>query len=53
MCSTIAHWQKFWLEPVALVSATGFTARELRVIESIVSEHREHWKGIWNEYFKR
>jgi Domain of unknown function (DUF4160) len=40
---------KFWLEPVALAVNLGFSARELRRIEEIVTENwdilREAWRG--------
>jgi len=42
---------KFWLDPVSLAKASGFTARELRQIEQIVSEYAGTWKAKWNEYF--
>lgn len=44
---------KFWLDPVALAYASGFSARELRAIEKIVVEHQDVWKEAWNEYFSR
>jgi len=42
---------KFWLEPVCLAKASGFSARELRQIERIVGEHGDAWKAKWNEHF--
>ena len=42
---------KFWLEPVALVSATGFSARELRQLERLVTENQVTWLEAWHEFF--
>ena len=42
---------KFWLEPVSLARNRGFSARELRVLESIVEERRVSFLEAWNEYF--
>lgn len=42
---------KFWLEPVSLVVNLGFSARELRVIERLVMDHRERLLRAWHEYF--
>lgn len=44
---------KFWLEPVALASASGFSARELRLLEQIVTDHRQPWIEAWYEFFDR
>lgn len=42
---------KFWLEVVRLARNRGFTARELRQLESIVAENREKFLEAWYEYF--
>ncbi len=42
---------KFWLQPVGLVRNTGFSARELRRIEGLVSKHREQFLEAWNGHF--
>jgi hypothetical protein len=42
---------KFWLEPVALARNLGFSPRELRRIEAIVNDNREHLLEAWHEYF--
>ncbi len=42
---------KFWLEPVALASATGFSARELRRIEQLVAESRQQFLEAWRDFF--
>jgi hypothetical protein len=44
---------KFWLEPIVLASATGFSARELRQLERLVVENREAWMEAWHEFFDR
>ncbi|MEK6373163.1 MAG: DUF4160 domain-containing protein [Acidobacteriota bacterium] len=42
---------KFWLQPVALVVNFGFPARELRTIETMISENQLKLMQAWNEYF--
>ena len=42
---------KFWLAPVSLAGSTGFSPRELRKVEVMVSENRERLLEAWNEYF--
>lgn len=42
---------KFWLDTVSLARNRGFTARELRLLESIVVDNREKLLGAWHEYF--
>ncbi|HVP42318.1 MAG TPA: DUF4160 domain-containing protein [Terriglobales bacterium] len=42
---------KFWLDPVALARNLGFSAAELRRIESIVREHRATLLEAWHGYF--
>ncbi|MEO8382861.1 MAG: DUF4160 domain-containing protein [Acidobacteriota bacterium] len=42
---------KFWLTPVTLHYNLGFSARELRVIELIVLEHRREFAEAWDAYF--
>jgi hypothetical protein len=42
---------KFWLEPVALARNRGFSARELRQLETLVAERRQEGLEAWNEYF--
>ncbi len=44
---------KFWLGPVSLGRSTGVSPRELRQIESIVSDNREHLLRSWHEYVDR
>ncbi|HUP63568.1 MAG TPA: DUF4160 domain-containing protein [Thermoanaerobaculia bacterium] len=42
---------KFWLNPVSLHYNIGFSARELRVIERIVLDHRQQFVEAWDAYF--
>jgi Domain of unknown function (DUF4160) len=42
---------KFWLNPVSLAVNLGFSARELRQIEEIVSKHQSEFLEKWNGYF--
>jgi hypothetical protein len=42
---------KFWLSPVAYARSTGFSARELAKLLELVREHREIFKGAWDEFF--
>ncbi|MBV9322877.1 MAG: DUF4160 domain-containing protein [Chloroflexi bacterium] len=42
---------KYWLEPVALADAAGYSARELRVIARIIQAHRDDFLRAWHEFF--
>jgi hypothetical protein len=42
---------KYWLKPVALAKAIGFSSSELRKLESIVMNHQPVLLEAWNEYF--
>lgn len=42
---------KFWLDPVVLAYNLGFSAKELRRIEGIVSEHQRQLREDWRGYF--
>ena len=44
---------KFWLAPVALASASGFHAGELRNLERLVEENRQPRLEAWHELFGR
>lgn len=44
---------KFWLDAVGLARSTSVSPRELRQIESIVSDNREQLLRSWHEYFDR
>lgn len=42
---------KFWLAPVALVRNLGFSAVELRRLQSIVEEHQAQFLEAWHGHF--
>jgi len=42
---------KFWLSPVSLAYNLGFSPKELRKIEAIVTENRQNLLEQWNGYF--
>ena len=42
---------KFWLDPVALASSTGFAAQELTKMARLVQENTAKFSEAWNEYF--
>ena len=42
---------KFWLDPVSLARNFGFTARELRRLQSLVVENRDKLLEAWHGYF--
>jgi hypothetical protein len=42
---------KFWLEPVSLARNLGFSAHELRRLQSLVTEHRTDLLESWHGYF--
>ena len=42
---------KFWLNPVGLARNLGFSAKELRQIERLVTEHQAKLLEKWNGYF--
>ena len=42
---------KFWIQTVALSRNRGFSARELRQLERIVTENQQLFLEAWNEYF--
>jgi hypothetical protein len=44
---------KFWLDPVALSSSTGFTARELRRLHVLVEQRRQALQDEWDDFFRR
>jgi hypothetical protein len=46
-----AYSAKFWINPVALAYNLGYPPRELRRIESIISEHQQELMEAWNDYF--
>ena len=44
---------KFWLEPVSYTRSTGFSARELLQLFSLVKENRTALMEAWDEFFAR
>ncbi len=42
---------KFWLDPVALQKAGGFSRSELNTIAQLVDEHRVRLLESWYEFF--
>ncbi len=44
---------KFWLKPVALERAGGFSRVELNTIAKLVHEHRGRLLESWHEFFGR
>lgn len=42
---------KFWLRPVSLALNLGFSAVELRRVQSIVQEHNQALLEAWNGHF--
>ena len=44
---------KFWLEPLTLERAGGFSRVELNAVARIVEEHREKFVRSWYEFFGR
>ena len=44
---------KFWLEPLALERAGGFSRVELNALARIVEEHREQFVRSWYDFFGR
>jgi hypothetical protein len=42
---------KFWLDPVGLANNIGFSAKELRKLQSLVRENQETLLEAWNGYF--
>ncbi len=42
---------KFWLDPVALERAGGFSRRELNTIAELVQQNAERLLEKWHEFF--
>lgn len=42
---------KFWLSPIQVARPGGFSARELRQIEQIITEHIDALVEAWHGYF--
>lgn len=44
---------KFWLTPVSLASSSGFAAKDINAISTLVRDHREQLIEAWHGYFGR
>lgn len=44
-------YAKFWLEPIALSRAVGFSGPELTELHNLIGKHMGLFKEKWNEYF--
>lgn len=44
---------KFWLDPPALASSNGFSARDLHKLLDMVETHRKPISEAWDEFFAR
>lgn len=44
-------YAKFWLRPIALAAAVGYTARELGQLRRLVEANRQLIEDRWNEHF--
>lgn len=42
---------KFWLGPVQLAKAIGYSAHEVGTIQKLVMEHEQEILEAWNGYF--
>ena len=42
---------KFWLDPVQLARSTGFNAKEIHEIRTLVTRHRDLITERWHDYF--
>ena len=43
---------KFWLDPVVLQDAGGFSRTELNTIAKLIHQHREMFLERWYEFFE-
>lgn len=44
---------KYWLSPVELVSARGFTKPEIRRSRELVNEHAQDFLARWRKHFSQ
>ena len=42
---------KFWLQPVRLEWSSGFNAKEVNTLQSLIERHRDHLLESWNVFF--
>jgi hypothetical protein len=43
---------KFWLKPVRLANANGFSGVEIRNLQRLVTKNNTQLLEAWNDYFK-
>ena len=43
---------KFWLSPIQMARAGGFSAKDLRAITQIIEQHQQQLLEAWNAYFR-
>ncbi len=44
-------YAKFWLAPVRVAESIGFTSRELRGVQSLITEYLDQLREAWDEYY--
>ena len=44
-------YAKFWLAPVRVAETIDFTNKELRCVQSLITEHLEQLREAWDEYY--
>ena len=44
-------YAKVWLTPTELAESVGFSAREMRDLLSVVTQHRAAMEQAWHDYF--
>ena len=44
---------KFWLQPIKLDWAVGYTSKELRQVRELVEEHQNFFMEKWYEHLKQ
>ena len=44
---------KYWLQPeLTLAKNSGFSAKDLQTVVSIIKEHEDEIRGAWDKHFK-
>lgn len=43
---------KFWLRPVTLADAWGYSTRQVGMIRRLVNEYQESFLGAWDAFFR-
>ncbi len=44
------RYAKFWLEPITLAESRGFRSTGLRLLHSMIAEHRQRYILAWDEH---